>query len=151
MKITTDAFEAGGKIPVKYTCEGEDVSPVLHIREVPDEAQSLALIFDDPDAPNGTFTHWVIYNLSPDTRELNENVPEGATLENDIYQGRNDFGTTGYGGPCPPQGMEHRYYFRLYALDEVLTVGPGITRNELIKAMEDHTVGQSELMGTFRR
>jgi Raf kinase inhibitor-like YbhB/YbcL family protein len=151
MKILSDAFEPGGYLPVKYTCNGDNVSPALKIIEVSGETESMALIFDDPDAPLGSFTHWIIFNLSPATRELKENMPEDSILEGGVFQGRNSYGDTGYGGPCPPPGNEHRYYFRLYALDTRLDVGPGISRNELIKAMENHTIDQSELMVKFGR
>lgn len=151
MRILSDAFEPGSHLPAKYTCEGENVSPALKITEVSAEAESLALIFDDPDAPLGTFAHWIIFNLSPATRELKENMPEDSILEGGVCQGQNSFGNTGYGGPCPPPGSEHRYYFRLYALNKKLDVGPGISRNELIKAMENSTINQSELIVMFGR
>jgi hypothetical protein len=145
--LQTKSFAAGGEIPRKYTCSGEDVSPELSWSEPPAGTQSLALIMDDPDAPVGTFTHWGAYDLPPQTRQL----AEGATLPGEARQGRNDFGRTGYGGPCPPPGKPHRYYFKLYALDTKLNLKSGASKADLERAMKGHILAQAEIMGTFKR
>ena len=132
IKMRSSAFEEGGMIPNKYTCDDVDVSPPLAWDEVPDGTKSFALICDDPDAPMGTWVHWVLYDLPPNTRELPENIPTKETLENGAKQGTNDFRKIGYGGPCPPGGT-HRYYFKLYALDIALNRDPGMTKAELLK------------------
>lgn len=150
IKMKSAAFEEGGMIPKKYTCDGMDISPPLVWEEVPSGTKILALISDDPDAPMGTWVHWVIYNLPSTTRELPENVPSQKVLENGAKQGTNDFRKIGYGGPCPPGGT-HRYYFKLYALDKELNLDPGMTKNQLIKAMEGHILAQGQLMGKYKR
>ncbi len=147
LTITNPVFAGGKEIPAKYTCDGENVSPPLKWREVPEETLSLVLICDDPDAPNGTWSHWVLYNIPPERDEL----PEGFAAETDLPQGRNDFGDATYGGPCPPQGPAHRYYFRLYALDSILELTVGATRQQVLDAMQDHIVAQAELMGRYAR
>jgi Raf kinase inhibitor-like YbhB/YbcL family protein len=149
--IHTNAFEPGGEIPAKYTCSGADVSPALSWAETPAHTQALALLVDDPDAPGGTFTHWVLYNLGPQERELREGIPKVEQLPSGALQGRNDFRKIGYGGPCPPPGKPHRYFFKLYALDAKLNLRPGASKSELEKAMKGHILGQSELMGKFQR
>lgn len=149
MKVTSTAFPEGGAIPTKYTCDGQDVSPPLQWSGVPSAAQSLALVCDDPDAPGKTWVHWVVYDLPPNNAGLSENIrPE--TLPSGGKQGLNDFKRTGYGGPCPPNGT-HRYYFRLYALDQQTSLGDGATKEQLMKAMASHILAQSELMGTYKR
>lgn len=150
IKISSTAFENGGSIPVKYTCDGEDVSPPLNWEGVPREAVSLALICDDPDAPMGTWVHWVLFNIPPDVRELPENVPSQPTLDNGAVHGINDFRNYGYGGPCPPGGT-HRYFFKLYALDTKLDLKPGATKAQLLDALEGHILAQGELMGKYSR
>ncbi len=150
MKITSAAFQDGGLIPQKYTCDGEDVSPPLAWTDPPRETQSIALIADDPDAPRGTWVHWVIYDLPPDARELSEGVPPAETLPNGAKQGRNDFGKIGYGGPCPPRGT-HRYFFKLYALDRKLGLPAGKTKQELLEAMRGHVLTEAQLMGRYAR
>ncbi|MCX7722324.1 MAG: YbhB/YbcL family Raf kinase inhibitor-like protein, partial [Verrucomicrobiae bacterium] len=120
IQVTSPAFQDGKPIPSKYTCDGEDVSPPLNWTNVPPEAKSLVLISDDPDAPVGTWVHWVLYDLPPTTAGLSEGVPKSSELPNGAKQGINDFRRIGYGGPCPPPGKPHRYYFKLYALDTVL-------------------------------
>lgn len=145
MKITSHAFVEGGKIPEKYTKYGENRIPPIHLEEVPSKAKSLALIVDDPDAPNGTFNHWLLFNLDPNTKDIRENaVPVMAT------QGRNDFGEVEYDGPQPPSG-EHRYFFRAFALDTVLPLSRGTKRSDLEKEMKDHVVEQATLMGKYGR
>ncbi len=145
MKISSPAFAHNGSIPAKYTCDGEDKSPPLVIGNVPSGAKSLALIVDDPDAPAGTWVHWVLWNIPPATSELGENAfPPGA------LQGKNSWGKNLYGGPCPPSGS-HRYFFKLYALDATLDLGPATTKKELERAMEKHIVARAELTGVYKR
>lgn len=150
LNVSSSVFENEGSIPTKYTCDGQDISPPLGWTGVPDEAESLVLIVDDPDAPGGTFVHWVIYNIPPHVESLPEAVPSVQTLENGARQGGNDFGSLGYGGPCPPGGT-HRYYFKLYALDAELDLPPGASKSELMNAMEDHVIAEGQLMGTYAR
>ena len=149
--LQTSAFEPGGEIPAQYTCSGTDISPQLTWSEVPAGTQALALIVDDPDAPSGTFTHWVLYNLPPQEKELRENLPKTEQLSNGALQGRNDFRRTGYGGPCPPPGKPHRYFFKLYALGTKLNLKAGATKSELEAAIKGHILAQAELMGKFKR
>jgi Raf kinase inhibitor-like YbhB/YbcL family protein len=144
MKITSSAFQEGGNIPSKFTCDGGDRSPPLQIAEIPSSAKSLALIVDDPDAPSGLFTHWIVWNISPQTNEIAEgSAPKGV-------QGTSDFGKSGYGGPCPPSGT-HRYYFKIFALDRELNLPSGTKRNQLDAAIKGHVVAQGELMGRYTR
>jgi len=151
IQVTSTAFAEGQLIPVKYTCDGPDVSPPLQWSNTPTNSQSFALIADDPDAPVGTWVHWVIYDLPANTTELAENMPKSQQLPNGAKQGVNDFRRTGYGGPCPPSGKPHRYYFKLYALDTKLDLKPGATKNDLLKAMDGHVMAEGQLMGTFQR
>ena len=150
IKIASSAFEEGGMIPSQYTCDGSDVSPPLAWSGVPEGAKSLAIISDDPDAPMGTWVHWVIFNIPPDTAELPENVPPGPELPSGARQGETDFGRIEYGGPCPPGGT-HRYFFRIYALDVMLDLEAGATKTELLDAMEGHILDEGELMGKYQR
>lgn len=150
MEITSTAFKDGEMIPSKYTCDGVNVSPPLAWQNSPRGVQSFALIADDPDAPAGTWVHWVIFNIPDTVFSLPENVPPKETLENGSIQGKNDFRKIGYGGPCPPNGV-HRYYFKLYALDTKLNLQPGATKAELLKAMEGHILAQAQLMGRYSR
>ena len=150
IKITSPAFEQGGLIPAKYTCDGADVSPPLQWAEVPDGTKSIALISDDPDAPMGTWVHWVLYNLPPETRELAENIPPEQTLPSGAEQGITDFGRVGYGGPCPPSGT-HRYFFKIYALDAELELPANVGKRELIGAMQGHILAEGQLIGKYRR
>ncbi|HMJ66063.1 MAG TPA: YbhB/YbcL family Raf kinase inhibitor-like protein [Candidatus Binatia bacterium] len=143
MNITSQAFANGGKIPDKYTKYGENRIPPLHLENVPERARSLAMIVDDPDAPSGTFNHWLIFNIDPKTRDIKEDcVPVMAT------QGKNDFGEVEYGGPQPPSG-EHRYFFKAYALDAVLPLGRGVRRADLEREMQDHVLDEAMLMGKY--
>lgn len=151
IELTSYGFEEGQPIPAKYTCDGADVSPPLRWGELPQGTQALALVCDDPDAPAGTWVHWVIYNIAATTPELREGVPTTETLDEGALQGKNDFKKTGYGGPCPPKGKAHRYYFRLYALDALIDLEPGATKDDLVREMEGHTLGEGELMGTYQR
>lgn len=151
VQVTSPAFAEGGSIPSKYTCDGQDVSPPIKWNSVPDGTQSIALIADDPDAPNGTWVHWVVYDLPPSLRELPEKVPsDEEILGNGGRQGITDFGRIGYGGPCPPSGT-HRYYFKVYALDRVLGLSPGATKGQLLKAMEGHLLAEGHLMAKYAR
>ena len=144
IQITSAAFEEGTTIPVKYTCDGEDISPPLAWSGVPDGTKSLVLITDDPDAPVGTWVHWVLFNLPADTNSLPEGVQGVGT------DGNNSWRRPGYGGPCPPSGT-HRYFFKLYALDTALEVEPGMTKQDLLDAMQGHILAIGQLMGTFTR
>ncbi|MDD4938958.1 MAG: YbhB/YbcL family Raf kinase inhibitor-like protein [Candidatus Omnitrophica bacterium] len=142
MRIISSAFPINGIIPEKYTCEGQDINPPLSIEHIPGNAKSLALIVDDPDAPMGTWVHWVAYNI-PITSRIEENSVPGE-------QGRNSFGRQNYGGPCPPSGT-HRYFFKIYALDSSLNLKPGATKNDLEDAMKGHILDRSELMGLYKK
>ena len=148
--ISSTSFADGSPIPKRYTCDGEDVSPPLAWTGLPNGTKSLALICDDPDAPRGTWTHWVLFNIPANVKELRPNIPPERTIENGATHGMNDFRELGYGGPCPPRGM-HRYYFKLYALDTHVNLDSGITRGQLLKAMEGHILGVGQLMGTYKR
>ncbi len=151
LKLTSTAFTPSGSIPKKFTCDGPDVSPALAWTDAPAGTQSLSLIMDDPDAPVGTWVHWVLYDLPANTRELPEGVPKDNQLSNGARQGRNDFGRIGYGGPCPPPGPAHRYFFKLYALDAKTNLKAGATKAELERAMKGRILAQAELMGRYQR
>ena len=151
MQLTSTAFTEGAVIPAKYTCDAKNVSPPLKWNGVPAGAKSLALIVDDPDAPAGTWMHWVIYDLPPTTSELTEDVPKSQYVAGGAKQGLNDFRHLGYGGPCPPHGLPHRYFFKLYALDAMLELKPGLTKKDFESAMEKHILARAELMGTYQR
>lgn len=143
LKISSPAFAQNGEIPAKYTCDGADLSPPLQIENVPGGAKSLALIVDDPDAPAGTWAHWVVWNIPAATSRIGENaVPPGAG------QGKTDFGRNNYGGPCPPSGT-HRYFFKLYVLNALLDLGPATTKKGLERAMEGHVIAKAELIGLY--
>lgn len=149
--ITSHAFDPGGAVPKKHTCDGPDLSPALKWIDPPDGTKSFTLIMDDPDAPVGTWVHWVLYNLPPETRDLPEGVPTTETFPNGAKQGMNDFRKTGYGGPCPPKGPAHRYFFKLYALDTTLSLGAKATKQEVEKAMKGHILAEAQLMGKYGR
>ncbi|MGA3263326.1 MAG: YbhB/YbcL family Raf kinase inhibitor-like protein [Terracidiphilus sp.] len=149
--LQSTAFANGGEIPRKYTCDGADLSPALSWENVPAGTQSLALIADDPDAPVGTWTHWIIWNIPAQAAALVEGVPKVEVLDDGARQGTNDFRRIGYGGPCPPPGKPHRYFFKLYALDAKLDVKAGAGRKELELAMKGHMLAQAQWMGTYRR
>jgi len=150
MEIKSAAFGHEGMIPSKYTCDGEDISPALEWSGIPAGTQSLALISDDPDAPVGTWVHWVYYDIPPDSEGLPEAVKPDKKPSPGGTQGITDFRRIGYGGPCPPSGT-HRYFFKLYALDSVLNLEPGVDKKGLLKAMEGHILAQAELMGKYKR
>jgi hypothetical protein len=144
-KISSSAFENGGEIPKKYTCDGENVNPPLQFENVPAKAKSLALVFDDMDAPKGSYVHWILWNIPPNTKEVKENsIPEGAVA------GMNDFKKHHYGGPCPPR-RAHKYVFKIYALDFSLPLNPNSTKMDLEKAMGGHVLAQTQWMGVYKR
>ena len=151
MELTSSAFTEGGPIPAKYTCDDKNVSPPLKWSGVPAGAKSLALIADDPDAPAGAWVHWVLYDLPATATELAEDVPKSQHVAAGARQGLNDFRNLGYGGPCPPRGKPHRYFFKLYALDVALDLKPGVTKKDLERAMDKHVVANAQLMGTYKR
>ena len=142
LKITSRAFDNNGFIPVKYTCDGDDVNPPLKIEGIPEETKSLVLIVDDPDAPMGTWVHWVVWNINP-TEEIEENSVPG-------IEGLNDFNKHSYGGPCPPSGT-HRYFFKVYALDTKLDISPNSRKSNVERAMEGHMLAKGEVVGIYRR
>lgn len=142
MKITSSAFQDHGNIPSQYTCDGANINPPLTIAGVPEKAQSLVLIVDDPDAPKGTWVHWVVWNIPPSTTEITENSVPG-------IQGMTNFGKNEYGGPCPPSGT-HRYFFKLYALDKKLNLGSKATKKDVERGMKQHVIGQAELVGLYK-
>ena len=151
MQLTSSAFQAGGAIPTRYTCEGEDISPELSWREAPQQAKSFVLILHDPDAPRpGGFTHWVLYNVPPTLGSIEENVPRQEVVAGLGLQGKNDRGKIGYTGPCPPTG-KHRYFFRLFALDKALELPPGAGPQQVTAAMGNHQLAVAELMGTYAK
>ena len=144
--ITSSAFSEGGMIPKEHTCDGSNISPALSWSGIPAGAKSLALICDDPDAPMGNWVHWVLFNIPASETGLPRAVPPDKTLANGARHGINDFRTYGYGGPCPPGGT-HRYDFKIYALDTGLAQGPGLSKADLLKAMQGHVLAEGQLMG----
>ena len=150
MILNSTAFAEGQKIGSKYTCDGMNASPPLSWSGFPGETKAFALICDDPDAPMGTWVHWVLYDIPPAVTELPENLPHGNSLSLGGTQGTTDFGKIGYGGPCPPRGT-HKYIFKLYALDGELGLAAGATKEQLLDAMEGHVLAEAELMGRYRR
>lgn len=152
MEIRSPAFFIGNTIPFKYTCDGENISPPLQWESPPPGTNSFALIMEDPDAPSQTFTHWVLYNLPGDRRELPEGVANHAKLPNGGMQGKNSFGQLGFGGPCPPPNDgAHRYFFKIYALAQPLDLPPGASKEQVIAAMEGHVLDAAEVMGRYAR
>ncbi len=150
LDIISSAFKAGEMIPKKYTCDGEDTSPQLSWTKVPSQARELVLICDDPDAPLGTWVHWVAYGIAPGMNGLPENVAKKDTTAG-IKQGKNSFGKIGYGGPCPPKGPAHRYFFKLYAVDKATNLKPGATKDDVLKAVNGHILAQGELISRYGR
>lgn len=148
--ITSAPFTDGGMIPREYTCDGRDISPALAWRGVPEGTKSLAIICDDPDAPAGPWVHWVLFNIPSAVNELPRGIPPDKVLENGARHGMNDFRKFGYGGPCPPGGT-YRYFFKIYALDTVLSQEPGLTKAELLKAMKDRILADGHVMGRYKR
>ncbi|HOF07110.1 MAG TPA: YbhB/YbcL family Raf kinase inhibitor-like protein [Bacteroidales bacterium] len=148
--VKSDSFSDGGMIPAKYTCDGANISPQLSWDNAPKGTKSFVLICEDPDAPMGTFTHWVLYDIPADVHELPENLPKDKILPNGAKQGITDFKKVGYGGPCPPNGT-HRYYFKLYALDTLLNLEPALKKEDILKAMNGHILAQGQIMGKYAR
>lgn len=152
IKLYSSAFKDGSFIPPKYTCEGANVSPQLHWNEISKDVKSFALIVDDPDAPSGDFVHWVIYNIPGNVRELHEDITPSRNISDKVLLGTNSFGRIGYGGPCPPPGKPHRYFFKIYALDTLLHhVESGATKAQLLKEMQGHIIAEGQLMGKYKR
>lgn len=151
LQLSSTSFSANDTIPKKFTCDGPDTSPQLAWNAPPAGTQTLALIADDPDAPVGTWVHWVLYDLPGTARELSEGVPKQEQLSSGGRQGKNDFGKIGYGGPCPPPGKPHRYFFKLYALDTKLNFKAGATKADVERAMKGHILAQGELIGRYGR
>jgi len=142
MKLTSSAFGEGKSIPPSFTCDGADQAPTLNVEGMPANAKSLALVMDDPDAPAGTWDHWILFNIEPTVNTINDGTAG--------VQGKNSWGKTGYGGPCPPSGT-HRYFFKLYALDAMLDLPEATTKQQLISAMKNHIISEATLMGTYQR
>ena len=142
LRLISTVFSHNGHIPPQYTCEGKNINPPLKVENIPDGTKTLALIVEDPDAPKGTFDHWVVWNISP-----NEAIAEGTNVG---ITGTNGFGKTGYGGPCPPSGV-HRYFFKLFALDNELQLMPGAGKKDLLDAMGGHVIASAELMGLYQK
>jgi len=151
LELTSPAFMEGGAIPEMHTCDGADVSPALAWSGAPDRTKSFALICDDPDSPTGTWVHWVLYHIPATSDSLPEGVPKERTVPGIGEQGKNDFKRVGYGGPCPPRGKPHRYFFKLYALDFEPALEPGIEKKDLEKALKGHILAEGQLMGRYRR
>ena len=151
IEVTSTAFQEGAAIPKQYTGDGTDQSLPLRWSEPPEGTKSFALICDDPDAPRGTWVHWVLYNLPSDSRELERGVSTIDTLTSGAKQGKNDFGNIGYGGPAPPKGKPHRYVFKLYALSDEVDLAPGATKAELVDAMQGQILAKGQLMGMYQR
>jgi Raf kinase inhibitor-like YbhB/YbcL family protein len=150
-RLESTAFRNGETIPTKYACDGDDVSPPLTWADPPNETKNYALICEDPDAPILTWIHWIVYGIPGDMRELKEGLPKSETLDTGIMQGTNSWRRPGYGGPCPPGGSTHRYFFRLYALNKVLELPPGRKRKDLEREMSGHVLAEAQLMGVYSR
>ena len=151
ISISADGFKEGGTIPDEFTCNGKDISPSLSWEGIPAGTKSISLIMDDPDCSEGTFVHWVLYNIPPETRKMPKGIPHNKTLADGSMQGMTDFGRAGYGGPCPPPGKPHRYYFKVYALDIILVLPPAVSKNQLENAMKGHILASGELTGKYQR
>lgn len=149
--IYSDAFVDGGMIPIKHTCDRQGLSPRISWDDVPEGTKSLALICEDPDAPAGASTHWLLYNIPPEQRELPEGIEKSTNLFDGMMQGTNDFRQWGYAGPCPPEGPAHRYHFRLYALDGRLNLGAGVLKSDVERAMKGHVLAETVLIGMYGR
>ena len=149
--LSSTAFESGGYIPAKFTCDGDDISPGLSWSDSPEGTDSFVLLVDDPDAPGKTFTHWVLFNLPATVTGLEEGLSAVELLKKGASQGKNDFGQLGYGGPCPPPGKPHRYRFHLYALNTILDIPSGISNSTIQGAIKGHVLGEAEITGLYRR
>lgn len=150
LEVRSSAFGEGESIPTDFTCDGADMSPPVAWSGVPAPTQSLAVIVDDPDASTGNWSHWLLYDLSPKLTQLPAGIPAEAIVPDGGFQGRTDFGRNGYNGPCPPEGT-HRYFIKIFALDRMLHLEPGVTKNELLAAMQGHILAEGTLMGTYQR
>jgi len=150
LQISSSAFQDGGMIPKKFTCDGADVSPALSWTNPPHGTQSFSLIADDPDAPAGTWVHWVLYDLPPTAQGLPEGIARSRDLSDGSRQGRNDFGKIGYNGPCPPRGATHRYFFKLFALDCKTGLPAGATKADLERTMKGHVLAQAVVIAKFQ-
>ncbi len=148
--ISSTAFKEGDRIPVKYTCDGQDISPALVWDGPPQQTEAFVLMVDDPDAPGGVFTHWIIFNIPANIHQFGEGVPIQEQLESGALQGKNNFGKIGYRGPCPPSGSSHRYRFTIYALDQRLNLKAGVSKKQVIDAMQGHILAQGQLTGTYQ-
>lgn len=151
LEIESAAFKNNEFIPRKYSCQGEDTSPALSWSGAPADTEAFVLINDDPDAPMGTWVHWLVYDIPAKATSLSDNIPKTPSLGNGAKQGNTSFGRVGYGGPCPPPGKPHRYFFKLYALDTVLGLRPGLNKQELLKAMDGHILEEAQLIGLYKR
>ncbi len=151
LKLNSTSFEPGGYIPEKFTCDGEDISPEISWSGTPDGTETFALIVEDPDAPGRVFTHWVVYNIPNTVGGFEEGMSAFEIIKTGASQGKNDMGTVGYTGPCPPAGKAHRYFFRLFALDNVLDLPSMLSRSVVLGAMKGHVLGESEIMGKYKR
>ncbi|MGF7118139.1 YbhB/YbcL family Raf kinase inhibitor-like protein [Methanobacterium oryzae] len=147
--IASEIFSEGSVIPLKYTCDGENISPPLRWDLIPENTASFALLCEDPDAPGGTFIHWILFNIPADTKELLSGIKEEKKLDNGAIQGKNDFERIGYGGPCPPSGTKHRFIFKILALDTVLNLKSGITIDQFLNAIQGHVLDKGELIGMY--
>jgi len=151
IQVKSPAFAEGGMIPRQYTCDAANVSPTIYWSGWPEQTQSFTLLVEDPDAPKGTFTHWIVWNIPPHAPEMPERVAPDGTLPSGAVQGTNDFGKLGYGGPCPPPGSTHRYWFKIYALDSTLRLGAGATKARLLEAMIGHHLAEGQLTAKYHR
>lgn len=151
ISISSEVFKDGGTIPDEYTCDGEDISPTLLWEGLPGGTKSIVLIMDDPDAPGRTFVHWVIYNIPGSTQKLAKGIPKKEKLADGSLQGMTDFGRAGYGGPCPPPGKPHRYFFKIYAIDKLLDLPSGASKGDVEAAMKGHILAKGELIGKYAR
>ncbi len=150
VNIFSNSFKNNEKIPAKYTCQGEEASPQLHWDNIPENTKSIAIICDDPDAPAGTWIHWIIFNIPPEMNELTEKFPHDSIMDNGIKQGLNSSNFVGYQGPCPPSG-EHRYFFKIYALDIILDIGYNIHKEDLLSVIDSHVLGYGEMIGLYEK
>ncbi len=150
INISSNSFKNNERIPAKYTCQGDETSPPLHWDNIPKNTKSIAIICDDPDAPAGTWIHWIIFNIPPKMNELTENFPHESIMDNGIKQGLNSSNFVGYQGPCPPSG-EHRYFFKIYALDIILDIGYNIHKEDLLSVIETHILGYGEMIGLYEK
>lgn len=153
MKIICSEFKDMEEIPKDYTCDGKDISPPLEISDVPEEAECITIVMDDPDAPGGTFDHWIIWNIPTEIDKIPENVPtdEKVSSLGEAPQGKNGFGEIGYRGPCPPSGPDHEYHFKVYAISEKIDLNPGISKDDLENKMENKIIEKDSIVGTYGR